>query len=121
MRSAWSPEGIRSDVSRISLFSYRLPLLFAPPRRPLCSSTFHPSTLLHRTTDRPADLSAQVYLTFAVTKTGAVRLSPVASFYTPERVQSEVVIKDEEVKSILARGLKAKKEKKEKVVAEAEA
>lgn len=70
----------------------------------------------YRTTDRPTDLSAQVYLTFAVAKTGAVRLSPAASYFTPERVQSPVVIQDEEVKSILARSLKAKKVKETKVV-----
>lgn len=66
------------------------------------------------------DLSAQVFVTFVVTKTGAVRLSAAPSYFSPERVQSAVEIKSEEIKALLARPLKAKPVKKAKAVAEAE-
>ncbi|KAM0754332.1 Creatinase/aminopeptidase [Meredithblackwellia eburnea MCA 4105] len=67
------------------------------------------------TTDRPTDLSAQVFVTFNVTKTGAVRLSPTPTFFTAEgKVKSAVEIKDEELKALLAKPLKAKPAKKKK-------
>ncbi|KAK4704218.1 hypothetical protein P7C70_g1994, partial [Phenoliferia sp. Uapishka_3] len=69
-------------------------------------------------TDMKTDLSAQIFLTFAVTKTGAVRLSAAPSYYSPERVQSPVEIKDEETKALLARPLKAKPVKKAKAAGE---
>lgn len=59
-----------------------------------------------------------MFLTFAVTKTGAVRLSAAPTFFTPETVQSEVVIKDEETKATLGRPLKPKAIKKKKVEGE---
>lgn len=65
----------------------------------------------HSTTEKPTDLSAQVFLTFAVTKTGAARLSLAPTYYTPERVKSEVEVSDE-IKAILAKPLKAKAPKK---------
>ena len=73
---------------------------------------------MRRTCDRPQDLSAQVFLTFAVTKTGAVRLSAAPTFFSPETVKSDVEIKDEETKATLARSLKPKAPKKAKVVGE---
>lgn len=76
--------------------------------------SFHSSS-----TDRATDLSAQVFLTFAVTATGAVRLSAAPTYYTPERVASTVEIKNEETKAVLARPLKAKVVKKKKAAAEA--
>jgi hypothetical protein len=74
---------------------------------------------LNSTTDRATDLSAQIFLTFAVTKTGAVRLSAAPTYYNTELVKSSVVLKDEEVVAILARPLKAKVVKKKKAEGEA--
>lgn len=79
-----------------------------------------PDAHFDRTTDRTTDLSAQVFLTFAVTKTGAVRLSAAPTYFSEERVKSEVEIKDDEVKGILARPLKPKAVKKRKAEAGAE-
>lgn len=69
------------------------------------------------TCDKPTELSAQAFITFAVSKTGAVRLSPSPTFFKPENVKSTVEIKNEELKALLARPLKIKavKEKKKEV------
>jgi hypothetical protein len=50
------------------------------------------------------DLVAQVVVTFAVTKTGTIRLTSNPVFYSPETVKPEHEIKDEELKALLARG-----------------
>ncbi|KAL8278828.1 hypothetical protein RQP46_008699 [Phenoliferia psychrophenolica] len=65
-------------------------------------------------TNIATDLAAQVFVTFTVTKTGAVRLSAAPSYFSPERVQSTVEIKNEELKTLLAKPLKAKPVKKAK-------
>ncbi|GAA5829407.1 hypothetical protein JCM11251_005037 [Rhodosporidiobolus azoricus] len=65
------------------------------------------------TTDKPEALSAQVFITFAVTKTGAARLSLSPSYYSAEKVQSDVKVSDE-VAATLARPLKPKAQKKKK-------
>ncbi|GAA5892609.1 hypothetical protein JCM5296_006174 [Sporobolomyces johnsonii] len=69
------------------------------------------------TTDKPTDLSAQIFLTFAVTKTGATRISLPPSFYSADKVQSEVAVSDA-VKQTLAKPLKAKAQKKKAAKAE---
>lgn len=109
--SASSTASSRSTTSRESFprFSPSFPNAFLPPG---CLAPLP----LDSTTDRPTDLSAQIFLTFAVTKTGAVRLSAAPTFFTPERVQSSVEIKDADTKALLARPLKAKPVKKPKKV-----
>ncbi|GAA5949872.1 hypothetical protein JCM21900_004233 [Sporobolomyces salmonicolor] len=69
------------------------------------------------TTDKPTDLSAQIFLTFAVAKTGATRISLPPSFYSADKVQSEVAVSDA-VKQTLAKPLKAKAQKKKAAKAE---
>ncbi|GAA6019486.1 hypothetical protein JCM10207_001405 [Rhodosporidiobolus poonsookiae] len=65
------------------------------------------------TTDKPENLSAQVYITFAVTKTGVARLSLAPTFYSADKVQGDVQVSDA-VKETLARPLKPKAVKKKK-------
>lgn len=104
MCQPWFVEGFRGIVRLFCLLS-------TIPARTDCPTL---SIHVYRTTDRATDLSAQIFLTFTVTKTGAVRLSAQPTFFTPERVQCDVEITDEEVKAILARPLKAKVAKKPK-------
>jgi len=59
-------------------------------------------------------ITAQVLVTFAVTKSGVTKFSHPPVFYTPEAVKPEQEIKDEEVKALLARGLKITKKKNKK-------
>ena len=59
-----------------------------------------------RQASSPTDLTAQVHLTFAVTKSGAIRLSLPPSYYSPELVKPDTEIKSDEAKAILARPLK---------------
>jgi len=66
------------------------------------------SPLTHSTTDK---LSAQAFLTFTVTKTGAARLSLAPTYFSEERVKSDVTISDA-LKATLAKPLKAKPAKK---------
>lgn len=63
------------------------------------------------TTDKPESLSAQVFVTFVVTKTGVTRLSATPTFYSPEKVKSDVQLADA-TKEVLARPLKPKAQKK---------
>ncbi|GAA5838976.1 hypothetical protein JCM3766R1_004546 [Sporobolomyces carnicolor] len=63
------------------------------------------------TTDKPTDLSAQIFVTFAVTKTGATRISLPPTYYSAEKVKSEVQLSDA-TKATLAKSLKAKPQKK---------
>ncbi|KAG0144098.1 hypothetical protein CROQUDRAFT_47766 [Cronartium quercuum f. sp. fusiforme G11] len=68
------------------------------------------------TTSDSKDFTAQYFVTFVVTKTGASRITPVPTFYTgnsSELVKSEVKVQDEELAALLARGLKPKKFKKQ--------
>lgn len=65
-------------------------------------------------TDKQGDLSAQAFVTFAVGKNAAIRLSGPPTFYSPERVKSDVEIKSDELKALLARSLKPKAAKKAK-------
>ena len=53
-------------------------------------------------------------VTFAVTKAGVVKLSHAPVFYSAETVKPEHEIKDEELKSLLARALKPTKKKVKK-------
>ncbi|BGP38573.1 hypothetical protein JCM10450v2_002522 [Rhodotorula kratochvilovae] len=69
------------------------------------------------TTEKPENLSAQVFITFTVTKTGAARLSSAPVFYAADKVQSDVELSDK-TKETLARPLKAKPQKKKKAAAE---
>jgi hypothetical protein len=86
-------------------------------RTPGLLKAYEPLTL-----DRPTDLAAQVLVTFAVTKSGVVKLSHPPVFHTAETVKAEHEVKDEELKAILAKPLKAvkKKAKKPKEAGEAE-
>ncbi|GAA5967151.1 hypothetical protein JCM11641_000456 [Rhodosporidiobolus odoratus] len=68
------------------------------------------------TTDKPENLSASVFITFTVTKTGAARLSLAPSFYSTDKVKSDVELSDA-LKQELARPLKPKTVKKKKVAA----
>ncbi|GAA5875468.1 hypothetical protein JCM8547_001676, partial [Rhodosporidiobolus lusitaniae] len=70
------------------------------------------------TTDKPESLSAQVFITFTVTKTGAARLSLAPTFYSADKVQGDVKVSDETA-ATLARPLKAKAQKKKKADGEA--
>lgn len=65
---------------------------------------------------KPEDLTAQVHLTFAVTKTGAVRLSTPPVFYSNETVKPDHEIKSEEAKALLSRPLKPARAKAPKAV-----
>lgn len=65
------------------------------------------------TTEKAENLAAQVFVTFAVTKTGAARLSGAPSFYSADKVQSDVQVSDA-IKETLARPLKPKAPKKKK-------
>ncbi|GAA5899218.1 hypothetical protein JCM8208_001588 [Rhodotorula glutinis] len=65
------------------------------------------------TTEKPENLSAQVFITFTVTKTGAARLSAAPTFYSADKVKSDVELSDK-TKETLARPLKAKPQKKKK-------
>ena len=76
--------------------------------------------LLNSTTDKPTDLSAQVFLTFAVTKTGAARLSLAPTYYSEEKVKSDVKLSDE-LKAQISKPLKAKPAKKKKAEGETKA
>ncbi|GAA5884474.1 hypothetical protein JCM6882_005266 [Rhodosporidiobolus microsporus] len=69
------------------------------------------------TTDKPENLSAQIFLTFAVTKTGAARLSLAPSYYSAEKVQADVKVSDATA-AVLARPLKPKAQKKKKAEGE---
>jgi len=62
----------------------------------------------------PSALTAQVQLTFAISKTGAIRLSPPPSFYSNEVVKPDHEIKHPEIKSLLSRSLKPAKKKSSK-------
>lgn len=67
------------------------------------------------TTADPADITAQYFVTFVVTKTGVSRITPSPSFYVggaSDIVKSEVKIQNEEILAALARSLKPKKAKK---------
>lgn len=66
---------------------------------------------LRSTTDKPEALSAQVFVTFVVTKTGVARLSAAPSFYSADKVKADVQVSDA-VKETLARPLKPKAQKK---------
>lgn len=68
------------------------------------------------TTEKAENLAAQVFLTFTVTKTGAARLSAAPSFYSADKVQSDVQVSDA-IKETLARPLKPKVQKKKKEAA----
>lgn len=72
---------------------------------------------LRSTTDKPESLSAQVFVTFVVTKSGVARLSAVPSFYSAEKVKGDVQVSDA-VKETLARPLKPKAQKKKAPKAE---
>ncbi|GAA5869369.1 hypothetical protein JCM16303_000445 [Sporobolomyces ruberrimus] len=65
------------------------------------------------TTDKATDLTAQIFLTFAVTKTGATRISLPPTYYSAEKVKSEVQL-SEATKATLAKSLKPKTQKKKK-------
>ncbi|GAA6037970.1 hypothetical protein JCM8097_009515 [Rhodosporidiobolus ruineniae] len=65
------------------------------------------------TTDKPESLSASVFITFAVTKTGATRLSLAPSFYSADKVKADVKV-SEALQAELARSLKPKAAKKKK-------
>lgn len=75
-----------------------------------------PSLHAHSTTDK---LSAQAFLTFTVTKTGAARLSLAPTYFSEERVKSDVTISDA-LKATLAKPLKAKPAKKKAAKVEGE-
>lgn len=91
-----------------------------PPSHPL-PPPFHLSLPLPlsacSTTDKPADLSAQSIITFAVTKAGVVRLSAAPSYFSADKVKSSIEL-SEEVKAVLAKPLKAKAAKAKKPKAE---
>jgi len=72
--------------------------------------------MIFSTCDKPTDLTANIFLTFAVTKTGATRISLPPTYYSAEKVKSEVQL-SEETKSTLAKSLKAKVQKKKKTPA----
>lgn len=66
------------------------------------------------TTCDPKDITAQYFVTFAVTKNGVSRITPAPTFYTgsgSELVKSEVKIQDPELVSSLSKSLKPKKKK----------
>ncbi|BGP14540.1 hypothetical protein JCM10213_001888 [Rhodosporidiobolus nylandii] len=65
------------------------------------------------TTDKPDNLSASVFITFAVTKTGATRLSLAPTYYSAEKVQADVQVSDA-LKQEISRPLKPKAAKKAK-------
>jgi hypothetical protein len=101
VRSAQPCQGVRACVSFPSLPPTFLLSSHSPP--------FHN----HSTTDKPESLSAQVFITFTVSKTGATRLSAAPTFYSPEKVQADVKVSDATA-AILARPLKPKAQKKKK-------
>merc|ERR1712032_616493 len=59
-------------------------------------------------------ISAQVLVTFAVTKSGVTKFSHPPVFYSPETVKPEHEIKDDEIKALLAKNLKPSKKKAKK-------
>lgn len=59
-------------------------------------------------------ISAQVLVTFAVTKTGVTKFSHAPVFYSSETVKPDHEIKDEETKALLAKSLKITKKKTKK-------
>lgn len=61
-----------------------------------------------------------MFLTFAVTKSGATRLSLAPTFYSADKVKSDVEV-SEEVKALINKPLKAKKAKKDKAAGEEKA
>ncbi|GAA6061054.1 hypothetical protein JCM10212_000097 [Sporobolomyces blumeae] len=65
------------------------------------------------TTDKPTDLAATAFVTFAVTKTGVTRISLPPSFYSADKVKSQVDV-SEATKATLAKSLKPKAPKKKK-------
>lgn len=75
--------------------------------------------LWRSTTDKPEALSAQVFVTFVVTKTGVARLSAAPSFYSADKVKADVQVSDA-VKETLARPLKPKAQKKKAAAAKGE-
>lgn len=77
------------------------------------SDSWHTPPCLCSTTEKPENLSAQVFITFTVTKTGAARLSAAPVFYSADKVKSDVELSDK-TKETLARPLKAKAQKKKK-------
>ncbi|SCZ94027.1 BZ3500_MvSof-1268-A1-R1_Chr6-1g08374 [Microbotryum saponariae] len=63
------------------------------------------------TTDKTTDLSAQVFLTFALTKTGVTRLSLAPTWFSEDKVQGSVKL-SEELKALVNKPLKSKPTKK---------
>jgi len=69
--------------------------------------------------DKSTDLAAQILVTFALTKTGIVKFSHAPTWYSTEVVKPDAeVIKNEELKALLAKPLKAVKKKTKKPKAE---
>jgi len=71
--------------------------------------------------EKSSDIAAQVLVTFAITKSGVIKFSHAPTFYSTETVKPEHEIKDEELKSLLARALKPTKKKAKKPKKEGEA
>ncbi|KAM0788620.1 hypothetical protein ACM66B_001739 [Microbotryomycetes sp. NB124-2] len=72
------------------------------------------------TTEKSTDLSAQAFITFAVTKTGVARLSLPSTYFSEDRVKSDVQVSDE-VKTMVTKSLKPKPTKAKKAAAETKA
>ncbi|KAK4050940.1 hypothetical protein OIO90_004916 [Microbotryomycetes sp. JL221] len=69
------------------------------------------------TTEKSTDLSAQAFITFAVTKTGVARLSLPSTYFDADKIKSDVQV-SEEVKALITKSLKPKPTKTKKAAAD---